>query len=265
MLKKIWRFAIKPKVFIPVGAVGIALAIWLVFLPPFQFYLYFTSVSGDEALPFAPPTTTAPATETPATMPSMRDEPSATTQPTTAPEGDGEMTAPQGGSETTEMTGEHGETTAAGSGGESREMTAEHGGMTATDGKNETAEGSEGNPEETATPGPIFHPVSDLVGADAIHRASGTVRVLEQGEQRWIRYEDINITNGPRLEVWLTTTLSSPHANPNNYVSLGPAKGTVGNFNYEIPSEVDLTKYRYVIHWCVPFRVLFNHAELRLN
>ena len=37
------------------------------------------------------------------------------------------------------------------------------------------------------------------------------------------------------------------------------------NQNYNIPSEIDLTKYNTVLIWCRPFSVLFSSAELAVT
>jgi hypothetical protein len=47
-----------------------------------------------------------------------------------------------------------------------------------------------------------------------------------------------------------------------DYVSLGKLKANNGNQNYEIPNDVDLSKYNNVLIWCKTFGVLFGNAEL---
>ncbi|MBI4121257.1 MAG: DM13 domain-containing protein [Parcubacteria group bacterium] len=89
------------------------------------------------------------------------------------------------------------------------------------------------------------------------HPASGFVRVIPTMEGTVVRYEDFETINGPDLHVYLATTLDAKE-----FVDLGPIKGTQGNINYTIPSGADISKYRYVMYWCVPFRVLFNYAEI---
>lgn len=44
------------------------------------------------------------------------------------------------------------------------------------------------------------------------------------------------------------------------YVDLGKLKGNVGNQNYAIPADVDLSQYRGVMIYCQPFHVLFSIA-----
>lgn len=89
------------------------------------------------------------------------------------------------------------------------------------------------------------------------HPASGTVRVIETEEGTVIRYEDFETINGPSLRVYLANDLEAT-----DYVDIGPVKGTKGNINYLVPEGVDISDYKYVMYWCVPFSVLFNYAEI---
>ena len=49
-----------------------------------------------------------------------------------------------------------------------------------------------------------------------------------------------------------------------DFVNLGMLKGNVGDQNYKIPEETDLSKYDTALIWCQAFSVLFGSAELRL-
>ena len=115
--------------------------------------------------------------------------------------------------------------------------------------------------EEEETPAapsePVVQVATQVMGTVG-HPASGMVRVLETTTGSIIRYEDFSTINGPRLHVYLAKDLEA-----NDYVDLGPIKGTSGNINYEVPADIDLSEYQYVMYWCVPFGVLFNYAELR--
>lgn len=110
--------------------------------------------------------------------------------------------------------------------------------------------------EEVETPEltPIAFPVMGTLG----HPAEGSVRVIETAEGTVIRYEDFSTINGPRLHVYLAKDLGAEE-----FIDLGPIRGTKGNINYSIPEDVDLSEYRYVMYWCVPFSVLFNYTDLR--
>jgi hypothetical protein len=46
------------------------------------------------------------------------------------------------------------------------------------------------------------------------------------------------------------------------FVEIGSLKGNIGNQNYELPSETDLSKYRAVTIWCKRFSVNFGTAPL---
>lgn len=89
------------------------------------------------------------------------------------------------------------------------------------------------------------------------HPASGTVRIIKTDTETIVRYEDFETINGPQLHVYLAKDLEA-----NDYVDLGPVRGTKGNINYTVPAGVDVSEYRYVMYWCEPFSVLFNYADL---
>lgn len=108
-------------------------------------------------------------------------------------------------------------------------------------------------PEQTQEPTAERFEVVGTTG----HPASGYVRVLETTDGTVIRYEDFETINGPNLHVYLAKDLEA-----NEYIDLGPIKGTRGNINYSVPANVDISEYKYVMYWCVPFSVLFNYAEI---
>ncbi len=47
-----------------------------------------------------------------------------------------------------------------------------------------------------------------------------------------------------------------------DYVDLGSLKGNMGNQNYEIPTDLDLSDYQGVVIYCMPFHVVFATASL---
>jgi len=46
------------------------------------------------------------------------------------------------------------------------------------------------------------------------------------------------------------------------YFDLGPLKGNIGDQNYDLPADLDLSDFKSVVIWCQPFRVPFNAAPL---
>jgi len=99
----------------------------------------------------------------------------------------------------------------------------------------------------------IAFPITDTAG----HPASGNIRVIETADNTVVRYESYNGTNGPDLLVYLAKDLEATE-----FVSLGRSKGNRGNANYTVPSDVDVSEYKYVMTWCRAFGVLFDYAEI---
>ena len=85
---------------------------------------------------------------------------------------------------------------------------------------------------------------------------SGDALVLNDGSaQRFLRFENFDSSNGPDLKVYL-------RAADGDFVSLGELKGNIGNQNYEIPEDVDLSVFDTVEIWCERFGVGFGSATL---
>jgi len=100
---------------------------------------------------------------------------------------------------------------------------------------------------------------------DTIHRGSGTAIIYQLPDNsRVLRFEEFRVTNGPELRVILTRN-PDPRTEADvgtDYIDLGPLKGNVGNQNYSVPSEVDLSQYQGVVIYCLPFQVVFSTAAL---
>jgi hypothetical protein len=111
------------------------------------------------------------------------------------------------------------------------------------------------NDGSATTSAKLIAPVN-VIGTTG-HPASGTVRLLEADDKRYIRYEDFKTINGPDIYVYLA---KDPDAK--EFVSLGRVRATEGNINYEIPAHVRVEDYPYVLTWCKAFGVLFNSAKL---
>ena len=93
---------------------------------------------------------------------------------------------------------------------------------------------------------------------DGIHDAQGIAKVIPiEGGGNVLRLEDLVVTNGPDLYVYLSTDKSA-----SDFVNLGRLKANIGNQNYPISGGTDMTKYDTVLIWCRAFSVLFGSAEL---
>ena len=94
--------------------------------------------------------------------------------------------------------------------------------------------------------------------ADSFHQGSGTATIYQQNTSRVLRLENFSSTNGPDLHVLLVERVDG--ADMGTYVDLGKLKGNVGNQNYDIPADVDLSQYSGVMIYCQPFHVVFSTA-----
>jgi hypothetical protein len=111
-------------------------------------------------------------------------------------------------------------------------------------------------PEESQ---PVVLTTGDFVGADDFHQGSGTATVYElEDGSHVLRFDNFEVTNGPDLHVFLIPQDGSMDGS----VDLGSLKGNIGNQNYEIPTDVDITQFGSVLIYCVPFSVNFASASL---
>src|ERR671918_2553382 len=93
---------------------------------------------------------------------------------------------------------------------------------------------------------------------DGIHDAQGIVKVIPvESGGNVLRLEDLVVTNGPDLYVYLSTDKSA-----SDFVNLGRLKANIGSQNYPIPAGTDMTKYDTVLIWCKAFSVLFGSVDL---
>ena len=97
------------------------------------------------------------------------------------------------------------------------------------------------SPARTATPAP----------------ATATV-VKETSGERTLTFTDFDVDPGVEVEVWLTQDESSF----DDRVELGGLKGNVGDQQYELPEDADLTRYDTVVLYCTPFTVRIAVAPL---
>ena len=103
-----------------------------------------------------------------------------------------------------------------------------------------------------------------FVGADNFHEGEGTAVILQQGDQRVLRFEAFRVTNGPDLHVILSKSADPIGSGDlgEDYIDLGSLKGNAGNQNYELSADLDLSEYQSVVIYCQPFHVLFAAASL---
>ncbi len=102
---------------------------------------------------------------------------------------------------------------------------------------------------------------------DSYHKGSGSATIYGlPGGEAVLRFENLDVTNGPDLRVLLST-----HPDPPNkaelrdagYIHIAKLKGNRGNQNYDLPPDADLDSIRSVIIYCMPFNVIFSVAPLQ--
>jgi hypothetical protein len=79
---------------------------------------------------------------------------------------------------------------------------------------------------------------AEIVGTSG-HPARGSVRVVKDGSDSYIRYENFKTINGPDIYVYLAKDLDAK-----DFISLGKVKATEGNVNYKIPNTIKVLDYK---------------------
>ena len=99
------------------------------------------------------------------------------------------------------------------------------------------------------------------------HDATGNAEIIELSDgNKILRFTDFKVSNGPDVVVYLS---SVNDANDNDtiknsdYILVSELKGNVGDQNYELSPDIDLTKYNSAVIWCRRFGVNFAVAPMK--
>ena len=112
---------------------------------------------------------------------------------------------------------------------------------------------------------PVIIAQGQLQDADSFHQGSGSTTIYQLPDGQYVlRFEDFESTNGPDLHVLLAKhpTPTTREDVMQGYLDLGSLKGNIGNQNYEIPADVDISEYNSIVIYCMPFHVIFSTASL---
>ncbi|MCY4018093.1 MAG: DM13 domain-containing protein [Chloroflexi bacterium] len=100
---------------------------------------------------------------------------------------------------------------------------------------------------------------------DALHWGRGTATIYEFPDRRILRFEGFSSARGGDVRVYL-----SRDPQPRNalelgvdFLNLGRLKGNIGNQNYILPENHDLSIYRSAVVYCKQFEVVITSARLR--
>ncbi len=98
------------------------------------------------------------------------------------------------------------------------------------------------------------------------HKTDGLATIYRFSDgRRVLRLTEFATSNGPDVRVYLVAAGDAQDeaaANQTGVVDLGALKGNIGDQNYDVPVDLDLTKYRAVSIWCRRFSVNFGAAPL---
>jgi hypothetical protein len=99
------------------------------------------------------------------------------------------------------------------------------------------------------------------------HATAGEAQLLELADgSRVLRLEDLATSNGPELWVMLSATPASEDGwsayDDGEHLLLEPLRGNIGDQNYAIPKDVDLSAYASAVVWCKRFSVGFGAAPI---
>lgn len=98
------------------------------------------------------------------------------------------------------------------------------------------------------------------------HETTGNAAILALPDgRRILRLTSFSTSNGPDVRVYLVAAsdvTDDETVKKAGFVELGPMKGNKGDQNYEVPADLDLSRYRTVTIWCKRFSVNFGSAPL---
>ena len=99
------------------------------------------------------------------------------------------------------------------------------------------------------------------------HPTTGTATIYRLADgDRILRFTNFKTSNGPDVHVYLVAAddaRDSESVKRAEVIDLGTIKGNIGNQNYVLARDLDLSKYRTVSIWCKRFAVNFGAAPLK--
>ena len=119
-------------------------------------------------------------------------------------------------------------------------------------------------------PAPAGLASARLVGTARVHDVDkdgeGTARIYEMPNgTRMIRLEDFFVSINSDLELRLSESpdpKSTDDAVKSPWKLVSMLKATVGNMNYEVPNDIDLSRYRSIVIWCEITRNAYAAAPI---
>lgn len=127
---------------------------------------------------------------------------------------------------------------------------------------------SEAEQAMPAMEAPVIAASGTFTQIDVLHGAQGTATIYQMPDNsKILRFENFRVINGPDLRVVISAS-AAPRTREEVELNdldleLGALKGNIGNQNYEIPAQVDLSLYQSVVIYCRAYNVVFSTAQLK--
>jgi hypothetical protein len=127
---------------------------------------------------------------------------------------------------------------------------------------------SEAEQAMPAMEAPVIAASGTFTQIDVLHGAQGTATIYQMPDSsKILRFENFRVINGPDLRVVISAN-AAPRTREEVELNdldleLGALKGNIGNQNYEIPAQVDLSLYQSVVIYCRAYNVVFSTAQLK--
>ena len=132
-------------------------------------------------------------------------------------------------------------------------------------------------PTETAIPTAevstlVMGADTQLVASGEFHNVaysgSGSAKIHQLESGRWVlSLQDFEVEAGPELRVFVTELEVSDLAGVRleNSLDLGSLEALSGDQIYELPDDVDISRYQSVVIWCGPQRLAYIAASLEVS
>jgi len=120
-------------------------------------------------------------------------------------------------------------------------------------------------------PAPAALASAKLLGTAKLYNVDkvgeGTAKIYELPDgTRQVRLEDFFVTINSDLEIRLSE-LVAPHSTEEvekaPFKVVAPLKATVGSMNYEVPRDIDVSRYKSVVIWCEITRNAYAAATIQ--
>jgi hypothetical protein len=102
-----------------------------------------------------------------------------------------------------------------------------------------------------------------------MHPTTGTATIYRLGDgSRILRFTNFKTSNGPDVHVYMVAAEDARDTETvkrTAFIDLGTIKGNIGDQNYTLGTDLDLSKYRTVSIWCKRFAINFGAAPLRAD